>query len=59
VFANPITEGYNYSRAAGRSHQKRKFYEDDKDRIFKNVTSTYVEEYLKGYKYERRENAKH
>jgi hypothetical protein len=46
--------GYQAGESAGRSHQKRKYYEDDKGRTFKKVSTTYVEGYLKGYKDGRR-----
>lgn len=46
--------GYQVGEAAGRRHQKRKFYEDDKGRTFKKFSTTYVEGYLKGYKDGRR-----
>ena len=46
--------GYQTGETAGRCHQKRKFYEDDKGRTFKKFSTTYVEGYLKGYKDGRR-----
>lgn len=34
----------------GRGHQKRKFYEEDRGRLFKRWSSEYVEGYLTGYR---------
>lgn len=49
-----FNEGFNHGEADGRRHQKRKYYEDDKLRDFKKVSTTYVEGYLTGYKMGRR-----
>jgi len=43
-------EGYEFGIAEGRSHKKRKYYESDKGRKFKKVSTTYVDGYCKGYR---------